>query len=126
MQLPSWILFAMFSRIATYGIALVERHLYTEVLCYNAVSQVGSLAAKSTCLPRHIGQVAKNTESRTALLWWNYFQSVEILKKFLRAERLGDWKLHLDSVRAMEPLFHATAHHNYAKWTRHYVQAMNP
>ena len=34
---------------------------------------------------------------------------------FIRAERTGDWKLHLYSVKKMLPHFHAVGHLTYAK-----------
>lgn len=53
--------------------------------------------------------------SRTAKLWLNYVRHVSLLKLFIRAERTGDWNLHLSSQWGMIPLFAATGHNNYAK-----------
>ena len=36
--------------------------------------------------------------SRTAKLWIQYLRYVEILKLFIRAERRGNWNLHLEAV----------------------------
>ena len=33
--------------------------------------------------------------SRTGKLWVKYFKLVDIVKQFIRAERCGDWDLHL-------------------------------
>lgn len=41
---------------------------------------------------------------------------------FLRAERSGDWNLHLATIRQMVHLFAATGHTNYAKCARLYVE----
>ena len=62
--------------------------------------------------------------SRTSKLWLNYMAYVDILKQFVRAERCGDWELHLNAVEKMLNLFAATGHLNYAKSARLYLQEM--
>ena len=52
------------------------------------------------------------------------YQYIETLKLFIRAERTGDWNLHLVSVGKMINLFAATGHINYAKSSRLYLQLM--
>ena len=44
---------------------------------------------------------------------------------FIRAERTGNWKLHLHCVQQMIPHFHAAGHLPYAKSARLYFQQMN-
>jgi len=44
---------------------------------------------------------------------------------FLRAERCGDWHLHIASIRQMVHLFAATGHTNYARSARLYVEQMD-
>ena len=63
-------------------------------------------------------------ESPTAKLWLQYIEYVETLKLFIRAERTGDWNLHLIAVGNMINLFAATGHINYAKSSRLYLQLM--
>ena len=63
-------------------------------------------------------------KSRTAKLWLNYLSYIQILKDFIRAERTGNWSLHLLSVSKMLNLFAATGHINYAKCSRLYLQNM--
>ncbi|CAG4951420.1 unnamed protein product [Parnassius apollo] len=60
----------------------------------------------------------------TAKLWIQYFCMVSIAKEFLRAERMGDWKAHLNCVKEMLPYFHASGHFPYAKSTHLYLQDM--
>ena len=62
--------------------------------------------------------------SRTAKLWLAYIEYVDTLKLFIRAERTGDWNLHLVAVGKMLKLFAATGHFNYAKSARLYSQLM--
>jgi hypothetical protein len=64
-------------------------------------------------------------KSRTAKLWLLYLDYISSFKKLLRAERTGDWQLHLDSIRSMINLFAATGHNNYAKCARLYVEFMS-
>lgn len=38
-----------------------------------------------------------------------------LMKEYIMAERMGNWKLHLQSVEKMIPFFHASGHFSYAK-----------
>jgi len=62
--------------------------------------------------------------SRTAKLWIQYLGYVDILKTLIRAERTGDWDLHLSTVSRMLSLFAATGHGNYVRCCRLYLQMM--
>ena len=46
--------------------------------------------------------------SRTSRLWINYIIYINIVKTFIRAERTGNWDLHLTVVANMIDLFAAT------------------
>ena len=63
--------------------------------------------------------------SRTAKLWLQYMKMVDILKMYLKAERLGDWQLHLKATADMLPFFAATGHNNYLKSSYLYLQQMH-
>ena len=54
-------------------------------------------------------------KSRTAKFWLQYLRYINILKLFIRAERTGNWTLHLVSVSKMINLFAATGHVHYKK-----------
>ena len=43
---------------------------------------------------------------------------------YVRAERTGDWELHLYCVHQMLPHFHAAGHIHYAKCAQLYLQEM--
>ncbi|XP_045475385.1 uncharacterized protein LOC123686399 isoform X2 [Harmonia axyridis] len=60
----------------------------------------------------------------TSKLWIQYFKSIIIALQFLEAERLGNWELHLQSVKEMLPFFHASGHYPYAKYAQIYLQQM--
>jgi len=49
---------------------------------------------------------------------------VDILKHFLREERMGDWSLHLSSLQEMLPYFAAAGHILYTKTIEVYLQQM--
>ena len=59
--------------------------------------------------------------SRTARLWLQYLEYVAIAKNFIRAERTGNWHLHLVSTSQM---LKALKGLNYPKSTRMYLQMM--
>ena len=74
------------------------------------------------CLVKHKALLGE--KSPTAKLWLQYIEYIETLKLFIRAERSGNWSLHLVAVTRMLNLFAATGHINYAKSTRVYLQLM--
>ena len=63
-------------------------------------------------------------KSRTSKLWILYLEQLKTVKMFIRAERTGDWNLHLVAVTRMLDLFAATGHNNYTKSCRLYLQMM--
>lgn len=60
----------------------------------------------------------------TAELWLQYWDMLCIVRNFLKAERSGNWELHLKSIKQMIPYFHASGHFHYAKCAHLYVQDM--
>lgn len=64
-------------------------------------------------------------KSVTTRLWvQNLIKPVFIMMVFVRAEREGDWPLHLWAVKQMMPYFFASAHFNYARYGLHYLRTM--
>ena len=63
--------------------------------------------------------------SRTAKLWIQYYHQITLMRRFIRAERCGNWALHLETVREMIPHFHAAGHLAYAKYAHLYLQQMS-
>ena len=64
-------------------------------------------------------------DGRTAQLWIQYTYLVDILRRFIRADRLGDWQLHLSTLEEMLPWFAASGHFLYAKTAWVYLQDMS-
>ena len=66
-----------------------------------------------------------STKSKTATLWIQYMKMVEICLQFLKAERIGDWQLHLDMSRMILPYFAASGYYHYQKSVYLYLQTMS-
>ena len=62
--------------------------------------------------------------SRTAALWIQYLEMVDILRSFIRAERTANWELHLKALTRMLPYLAASGHNLYVKCARLYLQSM--
>ncbi|WAR24223.1 P52K-like protein [Mya arenaria] len=58
------------------------------------------------------------------VFWKTYMDMIEILLLFIRAEREGNWKLHLEAFAAMLPWLTAYDHLNYARWGPVYLAEM--
>lgn len=72
----------------------------------------GTLAALSSC-------------SKTTKLWVDcLIRPVFIIMTFIRAERAGDWPLHLYAVEKMLPYFFTAGHFNYARYGVYYLRSM--
>jgi hypothetical protein len=63
-------------------------------------------------------------ENRTARLWIQYSEMIQILRTFIRAERTGDWNLHLQALHDMLPYFAAAGHNLYTKSCYVYLMIM--
>ena len=50
---------------------------------------------------------------------------INILRKYIRAERTGNWELHLQAVSEMLPYMAASGHNNYTKCIWIYLQQMS-
>ena len=52
-------------------------------------------------------------------------EMVDILRKYIRAERTGNWDLHLQALSEMIPYLAASGHNNYTKSALIYLQRMS-
>ena len=66
----------------------------------------------------------KFSEARTAKLWFQYLHMVEIICTFIKAERTGNFYLHLQSISEMLPYFAASTNHLHARLAHIYLQTM--
>ena len=53
--------------------------------------------------------------SKNSKLWLPYMDMLDVLRKFLKAERTGNWKLHLQAMHEMLPYLAASGHNLYTK-----------
>lgn len=64
------------------------------------------------------------TKSETFEFWDRFVEMVGILRDLVRADREGDWNLHLRSVQAVLPLFAGCDRVNYLRWASVYLEDM--
>lgn len=64
------------------------------------------------------------SSNRTATLWFEYLNMVSLLHTFIKAERTGDWFLHLQTVQKMLPYLAAAGHNLYVKSAYIYLTEM--
>lgn len=68
----------------------------------------------------------KQNESRsTCHIWTMYMDMLDILRKFIRSERTGNWDLHLQALSEMLPYLAAAGHNAYTKSVQIYLQKMS-
>ena len=63
-------------------------------------------------------------QSSTFAYWDSFLEAVSVLLRLLRADREGDFLLHLDEVLETVPYFHLTGRINYSRYTPVYVLDM--
>lgn len=62
--------------------------------------------------------------SETFAFWERFVQMTSLLKDLVRADREGNWELHLNSVQAVLPLFAGCDRVNYLRWGAVYLEDM--
>lgn len=60
----------------------------------------------------------------TAASWLQYNHLIDILRCFLKAERTGNWHLHLRTLQEMIPFLASAGHSLYTKSIQLYLQDM--
>ena len=60
--------------------------------------------------------------SKTGQLWLQYIDMISIVCKSIKAQRIGNWLLHLEAVTDMLPYFAASGHYLYLKSARLYLE----
>ena len=93
---------------------------------------MGKQVDEAACLNvvvRISAEINKEKESlsncRTAQLWFQYMHMVQILCKFIKAERTGNWSLHLSALQEMLPYLAASGHNLHTKSAYVYIQKMS-
>ena len=101
-------------------------NMYKAIVNHEDASQVSedkTVDEFQQVLAQHLKEAA--AQSRTGKLWVQYINQVLLMLNFIRAERTGNWQLHLHCVQEIIPHFHAAGHLAYAKSARLYLQQMN-
>jgi hypothetical protein len=102
--------------------------------CRHAVKDHSNVSENVKELECQVQQVVSvfnefKEESRAKLklfaFWEEYGTMVNILLQFIKAERTGDWNLHLAATANMLPYFFAMDRQNYARWLPVYLAEMN-
>lgn len=95
---------------------LVAEELLRNIINREDVTSMEDLLA-------HLDNAAR--KSKTSKLWVDCFiKAVFLMMLYVRAEREGDWPLHLVAVRGMLPYFFASSHVNYARYGLYYLRSM--
>ncbi len=64
--------------------------------------------------------VSAQRDSKTGKLWLQYMEMVGLVRQFIKAERNGNWKLHIKTLMLL--YFAVSVHNNYLKSAHIYVQ----
>lgn len=98
--------------------------LYDSVVSGAAVELEESECLKliAECIEKEILQLKGD---RTAQLWLQYMEMVDLVRNLLRSERTGNWLLHLDTLRKMMPFLASAGHNLYVKSLNVYLQKMD-
>lgn len=90
-----------------------------------------SLSVEEVCSAKVLQRIQTELDNKkemmtmpTAKLWLQYLNMVDILRKFIKAERTGNWRLHLQCVHDMLPYLAASGHRLYTKSAYVYLQMM--
>jgi len=66
-----------------------------------------------------------DTHHWTSKLWLQYMDMIDIIRRYIWAERTGNWELHLQTLSEMLPFLAASGHNNYTKSVWIYLQQMS-
>ena len=79
---------------------------------------------KSIDLQMSKTRIKINHKSRTATLWSEYQNIIQVTRKLITADRIGNWNLHLEGIQQALSIFEAAGHYNYSKSAYIYLQNM--
>ena len=95
------------------------------LLAEELIRDIGGLASIDSTTELIYVLEEAHSESKTALTWIkNFLNPVFLIMQFIRAERGGEWLLHLATVREVIPHFFSADHHHYARYVILYLLEM--
>lgn len=56
--------------------------------------------------------------------WTNVLKLIQLLRDHIRAGRLGDFNLHIETLKKVQPIFHVFDHTHYVRYSGVYLQDM--
>ena len=68
--------------------------------------------------------VLRCEESEMFAYWNNVLILIDLMNDLIRADRTGNWSLHLQTIHKLQPLFHVFDRTNYARWCNVYLEDM--
>ena len=111
-----------------------KNHDVDEALTLYEKLMAGEISAEEVCSSKVLERIKDNLKnhsdsmkksSRTSALWVQYMHMIDILRKFIKAERTGNWELHLQAIQDMLPYMAASGHNSYTKSAMLYLQQMS-
>jgi hypothetical protein len=89
-----------------------------------SVTELGENNAVKTLKKRIQALKDSVGQNRTAKIWIEYMNMIDLLRQFITAERSGHWLLHLKSLQQMRPYLAASGHNLHVKSAHVYLQDM--
>lgn len=111
----------------TYEEAAVSCKMFQDVLHENsseetqAVHQQSCRAAEELLVDIELFIKRRCSESPLFRFWCNFLKLMQLIRDMIRADRTGDWLLHVQTVETSQPVFHALDRVNYARWGSIYL-----
>lgn len=117
-------------RLAKYEDQIITIELLRENYAANDIDSCPQLAKefKETCselLSEFRDFVVKRCKESELYNYWNSVVIlINLMQNLIRADRTGDWDLHLETVEKLLPIFHVMDRTNYSRWCSVYFQDM--
>ena len=101
-------------------------YLFDEVL-------TGEVIVEEACMSQDLTRIIERLDvkkqyiqaSRTAKLWLQFMKMMDILRMFLKGERMGIWALQIQAMYEMMPYLDASGHNLYTKCIHVHLQQMH-
>ena len=130
-----WMSFVQWYNVCHAEVQIEEEDLLQKIADgISVVEQKGDVSQKVQQLQEELGELATllevfKSQARAKFkmfaFWEQYGDMINILLQFIKAERTGNWDLHLSAVATMVPHFFALDRPNYARWLPVYLADMN-
>ena len=130
-----WMSFVQWYNVCHAEVQIEEEDLLQKIADgISVVEQKGDVSQKVQQPQEELSELATLLEvfksqarakSKMFAFWEQYGDMINILLQFIKAERTGNWDLHLSAVATMVPPLFALDRPNYARWLPLYLADMN-